>query len=46
VAREYGIPAAVNVGPATKIIKTGETIQVDGGRGVARIPRMQEETGE
>jgi pyruvate,water dikinase len=37
VAREYGIPAVVNVGPATKIIKTGQTIQVDGDRGVVRI---------
>ena len=37
IAREYGIPAVVNVGPATKIIKTGQRIQVDGGRGVVRI---------
>jgi len=37
IAREYGIPAVVNVGPATKIIKTGQTIQVDGNRGVVRI---------
>jgi len=37
VAREYGIPAVVNVGPATEIIKTGQTIQVDGDRGMVRI---------
>ena len=37
VAREYGMPAVVNVGPATKIIKTGQTIQVDGNIGVVRI---------
>ncbi|MGB2861993.1 MAG: PEP/pyruvate-binding domain-containing protein, partial [Sedimentisphaerales bacterium] len=37
VAREYGIPAVVNVGSATRIIKTGQTIQVDGNRGVVRI---------
>ena len=37
VAREYGIPAVVNVGGATKIIKTGQMIQVDGNRGVVRI---------
>jgi pyruvate,water dikinase len=37
VAREYGIPAVVNVGPATKIIKTGQTIEVDGTQGVVRI---------
>jgi phosphohistidine swiveling domain-containing protein len=37
VAREYGIPAVVNVGPATKIIKTGQMIQVDGNAGRVRI---------
>ena len=37
VAREYGIPAVVNVGGGTKIIKTGQTIQVDGNHGVVRI---------
>jgi len=37
VAREYGIPAVVNVGPATKIIKTGQTIRVDGNTGVVKI---------
>ena len=39
IAREYGIPAVVNVGPATKIIKTGQTIQVDANRGIVRIIR-------
>ena len=37
VAREYGIPAVVNVGNATKIIKTGQRIEVDGDRGIVRI---------
>ncbi|HTW92644.1 MAG TPA: PEP/pyruvate-binding domain-containing protein [bacterium] len=37
VAREYGIPAVVNVGPATKLIKTGQMIQVDGDNGRVRI---------
>jgi len=37
VAREYGIPAVVNVGSATKIIKTGQMIQVDGNLGSVRI---------
>jgi pyruvate,water dikinase len=37
VAREYGIPAVVNVGPATKIIKTGQTIHVDGDKGIVKI---------
>ncbi len=39
VAREYGIPAVVNVGAATKIIKTGQTIQVDANHGIVRILR-------
>jgi len=37
IAREYGIPAVVNVGPATKIIKTGQTIRVDANRGTVTI---------
>jgi phosphohistidine swiveling domain-containing protein len=37
VAREFGIPAVVNVGSATKIIKTGQKIHVDGNRGIVRI---------
>ena len=37
VAREYGIPAVVNVGPATRVIKTGQTLEVDGDRGTVKI---------
>jgi phosphohistidine swiveling domain-containing protein len=37
IAREYGIPAVVNVGPATRIIATGDLIEVDGDRGEVRI---------
>jgi pyruvate,water dikinase len=37
VAREYGIPAVVNVGDGTKIIKTGQMTEVDGDNGVVRI---------
>lgn len=37
IAREYGIPAVVNVGPATHIIRTGQTIEVDADRGEVRI---------
>jgi pyruvate,water dikinase len=33
IAREYGIPAVVNVGPATRIVRTGQLLQVDGHRG-------------
>jgi pyruvate,water dikinase len=37
IAREYGIPAVVNVGPATQIIRTGQWIEVDANRGVVRV---------
>jgi phosphohistidine swiveling domain-containing protein len=37
VAREYGIPTVVNVGPATQIIKTGQMIEVDGTNGIVKI---------
>jgi pyruvate,water dikinase len=37
IAREYGIPAVVNVGPATRTIQTGQTVHVDGTRGEVRI---------
>jgi len=33
VAREYGIPAVVNVKGATRLIRTGQTIRVDGNKG-------------
>jgi phosphohistidine swiveling domain-containing protein len=33
IAREYGLPAVTNVGSATRLIKTGDLIQVDGSRG-------------
>ena len=37
IAREYGIPAVVNVGSATNIIRTGQMIEVDASRGVVKI---------
>jgi phosphohistidine swiveling domain-containing protein len=37
IAREYGLPAVVNVGPASKLIRTGQTIRVDGNRGTVTI---------
>ena len=37
VAREYGIPAVVNVGSATRSIKTGQIVRVDGDRGLVTI---------
>ena len=36
VAREYGIPAVVGTGMATKVIADGQTIEVDGDAGIVR----------
>jgi len=36
VAREYGIPAVVGVKDATRLLKAGEIIEVDGGTGEVR----------
>ncbi|MDQ7826045.1 MAG: PEP/pyruvate-binding domain-containing protein [Candidatus Eremiobacteraeota bacterium] len=45
VAREYGIPAVVNVGSATKVIRTGQVITVDGNRGIVTIAEGMEQQG-
>ena len=37
IAREYGIPAVVGVNNATKIIKTGDKIRVNGTEGYVEI---------
>ncbi len=37
VAREYGIPAVVGVRDATKKLRTGQRVRVDGNRGVIEI---------
>ena len=37
IAREYGIPAVVATGNATKLIHDGQQICVDGDAGVVRI---------
>lgn len=37
VAREYGIPCVVNVGPASRILRTGQRLAVDGDRGTVAI---------
>jgi pyruvate,water dikinase len=36
VAREYGLPAVVNVGGATQALKTGERVRVDGDAGTVQ----------
>ena len=37
VCREYGIPSVTGTGISTQVIKTGDTIQVDGDTGVVTI---------
>ncbi len=37
VAREYGIPAVLNVVDATRLIRDGQLIEVDGSQGIVRI---------
>ena len=37
IAREYGLPAVVGTGHATKQIKTGDHVRVDGDTGVVTI---------
>ena len=37
VAREYGIPAVVNVTAATQRIQSGQRLRVDGNRGIVSI---------
>jgi len=40
VAREMGIPAVVGCGNATMLLKTGDFVRVDGGRGIVEILKM------
>lgn len=37
VAREYGIPAVLGIGDATQRIKNGQTITIDGNKGVVTV---------
>ena len=39
IAREYGLPAVTNVGSATRVIHTGDLVQVDGTRGRVTVLR-------
>ena len=37
VAREYGVPAVVSVDGATRALRTGDRVRVDGDRGIVEI---------
>jgi pyruvate,water dikinase len=37
VCREYGIPSVTGTGVATSVLKTGDTVRVDGNNGIVKI---------
>jgi pyruvate,water dikinase len=37
VAREYGVPAVLGTGGATRRIRSGQRVTVDGGSGVVKV---------
>jgi pyruvate,water dikinase len=43
VAREYGLPAVTNVASATRVIRTGDLVQVDGNRGCVSVLQRRAE---
>jgi pyruvate,water dikinase len=45
VAREYGIPAVVGVHEATKRLKTGQRVRVDGSTGRVILVKAQAQEG-
>jgi pyruvate,water dikinase len=45
VAREYGIPAVLGTGVATKRIHSGQRIRVDGKAGTVTLLEMSEQSG-
>lgn len=44
VARELGIPAVVGCGNATMLLKTGDYVRVDGGRGTVEVIEQEQLT--
>jgi len=44
IAREYGLPAVLNVAQATRRIRTGQLIRVDGSRGTVQLLENVEES--
>ncbi len=46
VAREYGIPAVLGLGNATRRIVDGQTITIDGNRGIVTLITPEQETAD
>lgn len=44
VAREMGLPAIVGINGITKVLKTGDIVEMDGARGLVRIIEQQQIT--
>jgi pyruvate,water dikinase len=45
VAREYGIPAVMGTGVATRRIRSGQTLTVDGNAGLVTLHELEKENG-
>ena len=41
LAREHGVPAVTNIPGISQILRDGETIEVDGSRGVVRVAKRR-----
>ncbi|MBU0946878.1 MAG: hypothetical protein KJ804_05860 [Proteobacteria bacterium] len=46
IAREYGIPCVTGIPDATKLIKTGDEVSVDGYLGIVTITRANRKTAD
>jgi len=42
VAREYGLPAVTNVADATRVLRSGQRVRIDGASGVVSVVRPEE----
>jgi phosphohistidine swiveling domain-containing protein len=45
VSREYGVPCVTGTGRATRLIETGDLVEVDGGTGRVRVLRRESQAG-
>ena len=45
VAREYGIPAVLGTGVATRCIRSGQVVTVDGSDGLVILPEQEDGLG-
>jgi len=43
VAREYGLPCVIGISNATTVLKTGDTVLLDGKKGVVKLMERPDE---